>query len=373
MINRRQFMLAASAAAVGSLPRAARGQVADATKEPQPNRQAQKQLMYVGSQAAFTRSENGLAFLKRHGVDHVDGGQPKYVPGTGWALDEILAAQERCARHRISLDMFHLPLSSAGIDKVPMPNILLGKSPQRDREIEDLCRIISMAKKLGITGLNYNLTILPILRAARKPGRGGSSYSSWVLAEAPKDQPLTKAGPVPLDVFWDRITYFLERVIPVATEHKIKMACHIADPGTVPGYRGVDRALGTIEGLKRFVETCPSDYHGFNFCVGSCAEMLKEPAREILEVVRYFGQRKKIFNVHLRNIRGRRDSFQEVYHDEGDVDMYEVVRILKETQYHGMVMPDHVPRHRDDAERFQGYAFAFGYIKGLIQAAYSTS
>ncbi len=34
--------------------------------------------------------------------------------------------------------------------------------------------------------------------------------------------------------------------------------------------------------------------------------MLQNPAEEIFEVIRYFGERKKIFNVHFRNIRGRR-------------------------------------------------------------------
>ena len=33
--------------------------------------------------------------------------------------------------------------------------------------------------------------------------------------------------------------------------------------------------------------------------------MLKDPAKEIVDVIRYFGTRNKIFNVHFRNIRGR--------------------------------------------------------------------
>ena len=68
------------------------------------------------------------------------------------------------------------------------------------------------------------------------------------------------------------------------------------------------RVLGTVEGMKRFVEIQPSPYHGLNFCLGSTAEMLQQPATEIHEVIRYFGTRRKIFNIHFRNIRGRRDA-----------------------------------------------------------------
>jgi mannonate dehydratase len=227
--------------------------------------------------------------------------------------------------------------------------------------------MIELADKAGISGLNYNLTILPVLRTGTTPGRGGSQYSTWKYTEAPKG-PLTSAGIVPLEVSWERITYFLERVIPVATEHKVRMACHIADPGTVPGYRGIDRALGTVDGLKRFIEITQSPYHGFNFCIGSTAEGLQNPGREIYDVVRYFGERKKLFNIHFRNIKGKRDDFQEVYPDEGDLDMYRIIKILKEVEYPYMLMPDHMPYHPDDPGGRQAFAFGFGYIKGMIQA-----
>ena len=45
--------------------------------------------------------------------------------------------------------------------------------------------------------------------------------------------------------------------------------------------------------------------------------MLADPGEEIFDVIRYFGTRKKIFNVHFRNIRGHRNDFLEVYPDEG--------------------------------------------------------
>jgi hypothetical protein len=58
--------------------------------------------------------------------------------------------------------------------------------------------------------------------------------------------------------------------------------------------------------------------------------------------------RRKVFLVHLRNIRSHRDSFQEVYPDEGDVNLVEVVRALHVAGYDGMIAPDHMPRRADD-------------------------
>ena len=43
------------------------------------------------------------------------------------------------------------------------------------------------------------------------------------------------------DPYWERITYFLEHVIPVANEYKVRMACHPHDPGMPPeGYQGMN-------------------------------------------------------------------------------------------------------------------------------------
>ena len=97
--------------------------------------------------------------------------------------------------------------------------------------------------------------------------------------------------------------------------------------------------------------------------------MLQNPAVEIFDVIREFGRRDKIFNIHFRNIRGRRDAFQEVYPDEGDLDMLEVMGVLKEVGYAYMVMPDHMPTHADDPGGHQAFAFGYGYIKAAIQAA----
>ncbi len=345
-----------------------------------------KSLMHVGASGSTT--VESLQFYKRHGVNNIDGGGPKFVPGKGWDVNEILEMKERCDKEGISLDMFHLPGFKAGTgtdvygedgylvpsksvrDTSPFINILFGKSPERDREIEVLHQMIEATAKAGMRGLNYNFCILAHQRTPNTPGRGGVGYSSFDISKV-KEQSLTGAGRVTLEEAFERIAYFQERVIPVAEENKVQMACHLPDPPLKPNFRGVDSwDYPVLDGLKRFVETVDSPYNGFNFCVGTATEGLSD-FNNIYEITRYFAERKKIFNVHFRNIRGEFNNFQEVFPDEGDIDMYKLAKVFRDAGYPYMLMVDHTPQHPDPAASRQAYAFQLGYIKALIQAANS--
>jgi mannonate dehydratase len=160
-------------------------------------------------------------------------------------------------------------------------------------------------------------------------------------------------------------------VTGVANEYKVNLACHPQDPGMPQpkGWRGVDRVLGTVDGLKKFISMHESPYHGLNFCQGTISEDLDDPNAQIGEVIRYFGSRKKIFNVYFRNIRGHRNDFVEVFPDEGSVDFVKALKVYREIGYDGLLMPDHAPTVDGDASAAdENFAFAFGHIRGLIQA-----
>lgn len=353
-MHRRDFLQMAAAA--GAVPAQQRVKAA-------PN----KVLMKVGTQHGS--SDEILKVMAAFGVNHICSSLPSRKLDESWSVEGLTKLRQRVESHGIKLDIVPLPLSSAYITRSEMPNIMLGKSPGRDREIDDICQMIRNASRAGIPALKYNMSILGVVRTESTRGRGGARYSTFIYEKAKQDPPLTEAGPVSAEAAWERITYFVKRVIPVAEEYKVRMACHPHDPGMPrdKGFRGVHRVLGNVEGLKRFIEIVPSPYHGLNFCQGTVSEMLEDPGREIFDVIRYFGTRRKIFNVHFRNIRGRFLNFQETFPDDGDVNMIEAIRVYKEVGYDGMLMPDHVPRIDGDQGGRQAFAYAFGYIQALLQ------
>ena len=364
-MNRRQFI--ASGGAAGLLTaqeNTAAVAAADVSSSP-----AQFKL---GDQTAPT-NDTHLKYLARYGVRNICG-YPHIEGDRLYATaDELKTMMDMAGKYGISIDCTAPPfLESSYIDIEKHPAIMLAQSPERDRDIESLQTFIRNCAQAGIPSIKYNMSILGVLRTGRVPGRGDALNHVWKLSDAKPATPLTKAGHVDADAFWERITYFLDRVIPVANEYKIRMACHPQDPGVPPeGYQGVNRVLGTIDGLKRFITIRESPYHGLNFCQGTISEDLRNPGVEIFDVIRYFGSRKKIFNVHFRNIRGGRDNFMEVFPDEGDVDFVKAIKVYKEVGYSYMLMPDHVPLAEADPGSLQSFAFCYGYIRGLIQSVNS--
>ena len=320
--------------------------------------------MYLGTQVK-ARDDGDYRVWSQLGIRHVcadPDGNPHH-----WSADILRRHREKIESFGLVLDMVQLPMNSRPIEEQESPAILMGKDPERDRELDSICALIERLAAAGIPAAKYNLNIIGIPRTKPSVGRGGSLNASFRWAEADQDAKPGMAGVVGEDENWERIEYFLKRVVPVATSVKVRLACHPHDPYTPPGWRGVTRVLGTVEGLKRFVETVDSPYHGLNFCQGTIGEMLDDPRSEVGEVIRWFGSRGKIFNVHFRNIRGRKLDFMEAFPDDGDMDMPASLRLYKEVGYRYMIMPDHVPVI--DGKDPQGVAFAYcyGYIAALLE------
>ena len=325
----------------------------------------------IGHQMMGTLSEKQALYLARFGVDGVGAAANIADPDRIYAtVEELKRMRDLAEKHKLTLDIAECELPTMNVDQQKRPAINLGQSPQRDRDIESFQMHIRNCAAAGIPCIKYALNLLGAMRTAPVQGRGDALYTAWKLSEAPANLPLTRAGVVDADTFWERITYFLDRVVPVASEYKIKIALHPHDPGVPPsGYRGIQRVLGTVDGVKRFVAIRENPYHGLNFCQGTMSEMLQNPSVEIFDVIRYFGERKKIFNVHFRNIRGRRDDFVETFPDEGDIDFVKALKVYREVGYDGLLMPDHAPVFKDNPNGpNESFAFDFGYFRGIIQA-----
>ena len=344
----------------------AAGEAAASAAGGAPKTPAKGERMYVRTQG-FGSTDEELRFLQRCGVRHKAATFPFHAD-CGWKLDELVQERERHESFGLTLDMSSLPIYER------LPNIIyFGKSPERDREIDLVCEMIRTASRAGIDSLRYNTCILPIDRTEPEEGRGGYFHTAFRLDKIPAEEQarLTDAGRVTAEMHWERIEYLLERMIPVAEEFNVRMGSSQEDPPAPPGYKGVDKVLNDFEGMKRFIEIQRSPFHGWNFCVGSIAEMLEDSANEIYPFIEYFGSRETIFLVHYRNLLGKRYSFREALPDEGDMDFFRVLKALKDVGYCYGIDPDHVPHTEDDPKKsYQSYAYCFGYINAMIQAVY---
>ncbi|TCA40320.1 mannonate dehydratase [Rhizobium leguminosarum bv. viciae] len=319
--------------------------------------------MYLGTQVA-ARDDDDYRIFAQLGVKHINADPPGKP--SSWTLSDLERHRDKVESFGLILDMIQLPLPSQPIEKASYPDILLA-GPERDRQIDAVCKLIENVAAAGIPSVKYNLNLIGIPRTLDEPGRGGSLNASFRWDKTDQQAEPGLAGVLSEDENWERIDYFLERVVPVAASNRVRLACHPHDPYTPPGYRGVTRVLGTVEGLKKFVLMRENPYHGLNFCQGSIGEMLENPGKEIDDVIRWFGQRGKIFNVHFRNIRGGKLSFMETFPEEGDMDMVRSARIYKEVGFKYMLMPDHVPTVSGKDPTATAFAFCYGYIAALLQ------
>jgi len=368
-MNRREFVrLTGSGVAIGAIAE----QVVEAQVAAQPRAGspagALRARMKAGTQHGD--ADSILRVMAGFGVNHICSRLPSAKLDESWSVASLSRLKERVESFGLTLDMVPLPLSSNEISRSENAAILLGTEPDRERQLDDLCQMIRNTARAGIPSAKYNLTFLGVPRTEATLGRGRARYSTFVYTAGKQDPPLTIAGKVDADLYWERITYFLKRVVPVAEEYKVRLACHPQDPGMPKGkgWRGVETVLGSVEGLDRFLSIAESPYHGLNFCQGTVSEMLEKPGEQIFDVIRRFGARGKIFNVHFRNIAGGFLDFRETFIDDGDVDMLRAMRVYREIGYDGMMMPDHVPSIEGDTGNLQGFAFAIGYIKALIAA-----
>lgn len=249
----------------------------------------------------------------------------------------------------------------------PMHNARLGRG-ERDREIDDFCTLVTNMGAVGIPVLCWNwMAVFGWTRTSTTtPGRGGAlvtSYDHALMGRAP----LTDAGRVTDEQLWETLAYFLDRVVPVAEEARVRLALHPDDPPISP-IRGVARILRTPEAMERAVRLVDSPWHGITLCQGTFSTM----GADIPAEIRRFAALGKTHFVHFRDVRGTPERFVETFHDDGQTDMYEAMRTHREVGYEGVMRPDHVPTMAGESNERPGYEmlgrlYAIGYMRGLIE------
>jgi mannonate dehydratase len=313
--------------------------------------------------------EAGMRRVKQIGVDYVLMGGPP-IP---WTEDVL---RERMNRFKAGgLTVCNMMISG-------FPNTLYGR-PGRDEEIEKVRQSIRAAGKVGLPVVEYNFYAHRIVEGYYEElGRAGAGMTAFDYDKVKDLPPLPEVGAHSLEAMWAACAYFLKAVVPVAVEAGVRLALHPNDP-PAPISRGSGQIMSTLAGWKRLVDIVKSPANGITFDCGVTRELGEDP----VEVARYFGARDCINHVHFRNVIVRKpyEKYTEVFLDEGQVDMFAVMRELVRQKYSRGLYPEH-PRAIDyDRERnaiqgiyakvggggFGGEIYNVGYTRAMLQAALS--
>lgn len=302
-------------------------------------------------------TEEKLAFIKQLGADDFLMNTPKLPGDRQWEYKDLLGLKERA-------DAANLKLMA--LENVPISfyeKIMLGL-PGRDEQIEHMSNTIRNMGRAGIPILGYHWLPNGVWRTSQPVSLRGGAKGTRFDMEEHMDTQLTHGRVYNKDEMWDHYCYYMQRILPVAEEVNVKLALHPDDP-PVESLGGVARIFGNFEGLEQAMAQFNSPMHGLDFCMGCFSEMGSEG---VLEAVQYFGSRGNILYVHFRDVQGKVPRFNECFINEGNVDTFEVVKMLKKVGFDGFMITDHVPEMVGDSPwGHRGRAYAIGYITALIE------
>lgn len=171
-------------------------------------------------------SKQNLEYNLRHGVKHLTA-EVRKRPQGGWDPDELKRMKDNCDKYGVVFEAI----------RMDSDYIKLRKGPERDREIDTIADNIRKAAQTGVKIITYNWQVIPYRRNGKTPGRGGTVCDSFKLENDWKSLPMGTAGRVTHEDYWERITYFLEGIIPAARENGVSSYRSARPPPGLPGSR----------------------------------------------------------------------------------------------------------------------------------------
>ena len=308
--------------------------------------------------------------------------------GEAWSYERIIELKNEIEAAGLELSV---------IESVPVHEDIKTGDGDRDRYIENYCTTLKNLAKAGIDCVCYNF--MPVFDWTRSdlhhrlpddsyalsydnetvlkmnPLSGDLSLPGWDASYTKEDMKslLEKYQSISEEDLWNNLKYFLERVIKVAEEVKIKMAIHPDDPPW--GIFGLPRIITSKKNIERFLKLYDSKYNGLTLCSGSLGV---SPDNDIIDMIHSFADR--IHFAHIRNIKITGDHcFEEAGHktDCGSLDIYGIVKAYFDEGFDGYIRPDHGRMIWGESGR-PGYGLydrALGavYINGLWEAIEKTS
>ena len=316
----------------------------------------------LASRVSIRATDEDLMFLKQIGLRYIRA----EIPSGDAVFKELAPARDRFASAGISV------ISSAYYGHQSL-NILLGRpGPERDRDIETCRAAIRELGRNGISvlvldwlpGNTYTTAMVESARGYRTREFNTSDFRSKIEKRQFERE-------YSAEEIWAAFAYFLKAVLPVAEEANVKLCMHPSDP-PVEKMNGVGRIFINYEDYRRAEQLSGnSRFWGVRLCVGTWAEGGDRMGKDVFEMIRDFGGRGKIFDVDFRNVTSPLPRFSETFMDEGYMNMYQVMKALRQVRYNGPLVPDHVPGLLGDPTGVgrAWLAYCIAYIRALLHAA----
>jgi mannonate dehydratase len=317
--------------------------------------------------AGAATDEAGMRRLKQIGVDYVLMGGPR-IP---WDDAELRARMDRFTT--AGLTICNMMISGFN-------DVIWGR-PGADEQIGHVIASIRAAGRVGLKVVEYNFYAHRLVEGYKEEtGRAGAGYTAYDYELSKALPPRDGVGTHTRAEQLKRAEHFLTAVVPEAEKAGVRLALHPNDP-PVPMSRGSEQLMATFAHWKAYLDLVKSPFNGLTFDCGVTREIGEDP----VAVCRYLGERDRINHVHFRNVIVRTPGidYTEVFLDEGQVDMFAVMRELVRQKYPRALYPEH-PRAIDvDRERgpitsqypggggFCGEIYNVGYTRAMLQAALS--
>lgn len=249
----------------------------------------------------------------------------------------------------------------------PMPNSLhdhikIGDE-MRDKCIEKVIKMLEYMNELDVRSICFNfMAHIGWLRTTDSiKERGGALVTGFDIDDFKSTE---KA--ITSEQLWQNYEYFIKAVIPYAEKYNIKLALHPDDP-PLPRLGNVERIMISYENINKAIHIVNSPNLGVTMCQATYLMM----GEDLYDVIPRLAE--KIFLVHFRNAVGNKFRFRETFHDNGLIDMADIMKLYKKCGVNVPIRVDHVPLMAGEKQETAGYTalgrlFALGYLKGIMQA-----
>jgi mannonate dehydratase len=283
------------------------------------------------------------------------------MPGEVWSLDEIL---------KLKKEVEDAGLTLSGIESVNVSDAIKSGSADRDKDIEAYIETLENLGKAGIHMVCYNF--MPVFDWTRtelaRKREDGSTVMAYNQAAIDKINPsemfnsisgdmngaimpgwepermakikelFTLYRDVDEEALFQNLKYFLEAIMPVCDKYDINMAIHPDDPAW--SVFGLARIITNKENILRVMKMVDNPHNGITLCTGSLGSNTKNDLPDIIRSLKG-----RIHFAHVRNLRfndAERD-YEEAAHlsEDGDLDLYEIMKALYDIGFDGIIRPDH--------------------------------